>query len=91
MKIEDLNSGDFIYDIFDCKVRIYRFLCVHPMNEKYFILINELGDPFKIHEEHLIGILNKCLKNKDQAMLLLANMLIKDAEQIKHSVLSRNN
>ena len=46
--MKKLNQCDIIYFVQNFKVRYCKYLCVHPLNEKYHILIDECQEPFRL-------------------------------------------
>ena len=74
-EIQDLKKGDKIYDINYDHVVWYTYLCVHPKNKSYYILVDNNEDPFRIYEEKLKFILKKDLNSYEQAALRLADKL----------------
>lgn len=42
--VHSLSPGDKIVSIYDGKVEILEFLCIHPHNDKYSLFLNRLND-----------------------------------------------
>jgi len=81
--VNELKPGDKIFDLDFLDVRRYEYLCVHPKNTRYHIIINAITkDPLKIYDEKLQSILDKDFKTYKDARLELANTLIKYANRI---------
>ena len=58
--INELKPGDEIFDLDFLDVCTYEYLCVHPNNPRYHIIINEITkDPTKIYEKNLQSIFEK--------------------------------
>lgn len=73
--IEDLKQEDEIFDALESCVKSYKYLCIHPHNKAYHILIDEFEKPVRMYEKDLREILNKKLTtNKDAYALLIRNM-----------------
>lgn len=86
MKISELQPKSKIYDIDYRKVRHYKYVCVHPLNPRYHILLDECEDPFKIFDEKLQLILDQGFESYESAKLELANRLEQDVISIRSSV-----
>lgn len=70
--MKNLKKGDIIYYIENLKVRYCQYLCVHPNNEKYHILINENKEPFRIYERDLLSYIEQGHKSLKDAKMALA-------------------
>ena len=74
-QVNELKPNDIIRDVKSNEIRTYEYLCVHPRNKKYYILINENADPFRLYETELQHILNKGLNTAESAKLMLVSEL----------------
>ena len=88
MKISELKLNSKIYDIDYRKVRIYKYLCVHPSWPRYHILMDECENPFKIFDEKLQNILDQGFESFESTRLEVANRLEQDIISIRSSVSS---
>jgi hypothetical protein len=84
LKVEDLKPGDKFYDVNRTDVLIFTYLCVHPHNEKYHILIDLFEEPKRIWEGHLQNILDKKLNTYEKARLHLADTLEEKAKSLRN-------
>ena len=83
MKLADLKQGDKIYDISSRQVMSYKYLCVHPNNSNYHILIDACEDPFKIYEKKLQAMLDQGFQSYQDAKLALADKLEESAKRLR--------
>ncbi len=68
MKISGLKIGDQFYYIENGRVvRWYRYVCVHPCNKNYHILLKENMDPVRLYKKELQLLLNKSFLNYQEA------------------------
>lgn len=82
-QIKDLKQGDKIYQLGFDQVKWYTYLCVHPRNSHYHILINQNEDPVRIYEPQLQSILNQGLNSHDDASVALADKMEQSAKDIR--------
>ena len=83
-QLSELKQGDKIYDIDLRQVKQYKYLCIHPTGQgKYHILIDIYEDPIRIYEQKLQTILEKDLKDYQEAKLALASILEETAKSLR--------
>lgn len=55
--IENLKTDEKLVELcLNGKVNYYRFLCFHPRNENYVILLNHCEEPERFHVKSIIGL-----------------------------------
>lgn len=54
-EIEHLKTNDRLVQLINGKVNYYRFLCFHPRNENYVILLNCCEQPVRFYCPHMIN------------------------------------
>lgn len=90
MKLEDLKTGDKIYDIDFHTVKWYTYLCVHPRGRgKYHILIDMCEEPFRIYGDKLQIILDKNFQSYQEAKLALASKYEEAAKRLREEDISK--
>lgn len=52
--IENLRTDENLIELLNGKVNYYRFLCFHPRNTNYVILLNHCEEPERFYVQHLI-------------------------------------
>ena len=85
-QISELKQGDKFYDIEFIQVKQYKYLCVHPTNKNYHILIDVNDEPIRIYGEKLQKILNKNLHSYQDAKNTLADELEEYAKRLRNEV-----
>lgn len=51
--IKNLKIGEPLYELVRGEVRYYRFLCFHPRNENYVILLNHCEEPVRVYKDSI--------------------------------------
>lgn len=55
--IENLKTDEKLVELcLNGKVNYYRFLCFHPRNENYVILLNHCEEPERFYVKSIIGL-----------------------------------
>ena len=91
-KVSELKSGEIIYDISDKDVERYTYLCVHPNNQNFHILINQFEEPVRMHEYVLQVVLDRRLTSYDTALGAFADRIELQAREIRiHLVKKKEN
>ena len=85
-RIALLKPNQKIYDINNTRVVWYNYLCVHPYNQNYHILIDSNQDPLRMWDEDLLRILHKDLTTYDMARLALADHLEKRVKDLRERI-----
>lgn len=63
------EKGDIFYDVTRFgDIRWYYYVCIHPTNPHYHILMNANKEPERIFEKDLCDILDKGLKTRKDAV-----------------------
>ena len=76
MELENLKKGDKIYDVNSrYQIEWYKYLCVHPNNSNYHILIDKNEEPVRIYVDYLRVTLKNNLTTYDEAKLFLISKL----------------
>ena len=88
-KVSELKSGEIIYDISDKEVERYTYLCVHPNNQNFHILINQFEDPVRMHEYALQVVLDRRLNSYDIALGAFADRIELQAQEIRIHLLKK--
>lgn len=83
--LEHLSKEDKIFNFENYQVVWYRYLCVHPHNKEYHILMDAYEDPIRIYGPNLQKILDKGLNSYREAELALANHLEEKAKSLKEN------
>lgn len=52
--IENLKTGDKLVEIVNGVVTYYKFLCLHPTNKNYVILLDACEEPVRFYFQRLI-------------------------------------
>lgn len=52
--IRKLKTDERLIECFCGKVNYYRFLCLHPRNKNYVILLNQYENPERFFVQHII-------------------------------------
>lgn len=91
MKIEDLKQGDTIFLVEDFSALSYKYLCVHPNNKSYHIIIDDNQEPIRWHKGKLEAILSLNLKSLPDTELFLAQILEEEAKFIRELALQKLN
>ncbi|MEQ1733646.1 MAG: hypothetical protein ABL940_08235 [Bacteroidia bacterium] len=85
--ITELKQGDKIYDVDYRQVRWYKYHCIHPIGSgNYHILIDECEQPIRVYKEILQAILDKNLKTRKEAKLVLANKFEATAKRLREEL-----
>lgn len=53
--IENLREDEKLIECLNGEVNYYRFLCFHPRNDEYVILLNHCEQPVRFHVRSIIG------------------------------------
>lgn len=80
-KIEDLKSGDIFFEANHAQIKSYMFVCQHPTNKGYYILLNDNKDPIKLYYSELDKILKKELNTFEEAQKVHIQELISYVEE----------
>ena len=88
-KVSDLKPGEIIYDIGDEDVKWYTYLCVHPNNQNFHILINQFEDPVRMHEYALQVVLDRRLNSYNIALGAFADRIELQAQEIRIHLLKK--
>ena len=51
--IKNLKVDERLYELFRGEVKYYRFLCFHPRNENYVILLNHFEEPVRVYKDSI--------------------------------------
>lgn len=84
--INELKQGEKIYFVESYKVNWMAYLCIHPNNKEYHILINQCQDPVRYYDEHLQRLLDQNLKSYDEARFKLAEILEEKARSYREKI-----
>lgn len=66
LNIEDINKLKMDEKLIECiagKVDYYRFLCFHPRNSNFVILLNHCEEPVRFHYKNLIDRFLRIIRN----------------------------
>lgn len=83
MKVEKLKSLDKIYGVQHRHIVWYTYVCVHPKNKKYHILLDKSENPVRMYEVQLETLLSKNIKSYEEAKRELINRLEEYIQSIK--------
>jgi hypothetical protein len=80
MNISELMRGDKFYRVLGMSIESFTYLCVHPNNNAYHILIDKNQEPLRMYNVQLQQVLNQGLQTYEQAKIRLAEILEEQAK-----------
>ena len=83
--VDQLIKEDKIFNFENYQVVWYTYLCVHPHNKEYHILMNSCEEPIRVYAPNLQKILDKKLNSYLEAELALANHLEEKAKSLREN------
>lgn len=88
-QVSELKPGEIVYKTDYRGVSYYTYVCVHPNNNHYHILINEFEDPVRMYKPELQAILDQRLTSYDIALGALADRMELQAKEIRGQLLMK--
>lgn len=64
-QLKELTLGEPLIECSAGIVNYYRFLCFHPRNDKYVILLNHCEEPVRFYYQHIIDRFYKDYSQRD--------------------------
>lgn len=64
-QVKELKVDEPLIECFAGAVNYYRFLCFHPRNQKYVILLNHCEEPVRFYYQNIIDRFYRNYSSKD--------------------------
>lgn len=64
-QVEELNVDEQLIECYRGEVNYYRFLCFHPRNKNYVILLNHCEEPVRFYYQNIIDRFYKDYSQRD--------------------------
>lgn len=64
-QVKELKVDEPLIECFAGTVNYYRFLCFHPRNQKYVILLNHCEEPVRFYYQNIIDRFYRNYSSKD--------------------------